>query len=133
MRFYPAGEPVSAEAVQGAALFSLAGKVAVVTGASRGIGSALAAALAEAGATVVLLGRDAEALCAKEAALRQKGCKASHAVADIAMPAGVEAAFDRILQKESRLDILINNAVSRSPGSRWRFPKACGTGSWPPI
>src|ERR1700761_9426959 len=110
MRFYPAGEPMSAEAAQGTALFSLAGKVAVVTGASRGIGSALAAALAEAGATVVLLARDAEALCAREAALRQKGYKVIHAVADIAMPAGVEAAFDRILQKVSRLDILINNA-----------------------
>jgi NAD(P)-dependent dehydrogenase (short-subunit alcohol dehydrogenase family) len=115
MRFYPAGEPMSAEAVQGAALFSLAGKVAVVTGASRGIGGALATALAEAGATVVLLGRDAEALCAREAALRQKKCKAIHVVADIAMPAGIEAAFDRILQKESRLDILINNAGIEEP------------------
>jgi NAD(P)-dependent dehydrogenase (short-subunit alcohol dehydrogenase family) len=50
-------------------IFSLGGKVAVVTGASRGIGAALASALAHAGAAVGLLGRDAQALAATQAAL----------------------------------------------------------------
>jgi NAD(P)-dependent dehydrogenase (short-subunit alcohol dehydrogenase family) len=106
---------MAAEAAQGAARFSLEGKVAVVTGASRGIGSVLAAALAEAGAEVALLGRDGSALAALEAAFRQRGHKAIHGVADIAVPASIEAAFERILQGHSRLDILINNAGIEEP------------------
>ena len=59
---------------------------------------------------MVLLGRDGTALSALAGALTQKGYKAIHGVADIAVPASIEAAFDRLLQKDSRLDILINNA-----------------------
>jgi gluconate 5-dehydrogenase len=65
--------------------FSLDGKVAVVTGASRGIGSALATALAQSGATVALLGRDARALAATADALVAAGCRAQHFCADIAV------------------------------------------------
>jgi NAD(P)-dependent dehydrogenase (short-subunit alcohol dehydrogenase family) len=106
---------MSAEPVQGAALFSLAGKVAVVTGASGGIGGVLAAALAEAGASVALLGRDESALAALEVALTRRGHKAIHSVADITVSGSVEAAFDRVLQRHARLDILINNAGIEEP------------------
>jgi gluconate 5-dehydrogenase len=106
---------MSAEAPPGPARFSLAGKVAVVTGASRGIGGALASALAEAGASVVLLGRDAAALAALHATLTQSGREASHGVVDIGAPDGIEAAFEQILQRHSRLDILINNAGVEDP------------------
>lgn len=104
-----------AEAGQGGALFSLAGKVAVVTGASGGIGGALAAALAEAGAAVALLGRDADALAALEKDLTRRGYQAAHGIADIAVAGSIEGAFDRILQAHSRLDILINNAAIEEP------------------
>ncbi len=106
---------MSAEAALGTTRFSLAGKIAVVTGASRGIGSALASALAEAGAGVVLLGRDSTALATLEATLTQAGHEASHGLADITTPGGIEAAFEQILQRHSRLDILINNAGIEEP------------------
>lgn len=106
---------MSAEAVLGTMRFSLAGKVAVVTGASRGIGSALASALAEAGADVALLGRDSTALAALEATLTQAGHETSHGLADVASPDSIEAAFERILRRHSRLDILINNAGVEQP------------------
>ncbi|MCX7151008.1 MAG: SDR family NAD(P)-dependent oxidoreductase, partial [Proteobacteria bacterium] len=53
--------------------FSLTGQVALVTGASRGLGAAMAQALAEAGATVVINGRDPATLTARAAALRERG------------------------------------------------------------
>jgi gluconate 5-dehydrogenase len=96
-------------------LFSLGGKVAVVTGASRGIGGALASALAHAGAAVALLGRDAQALAATEAALAAQGCTVMHAAADVSDNSSIDAAFDAVLRSLSRIDILINNAGVEQP------------------
>jgi NAD(P)-dependent dehydrogenase (short-subunit alcohol dehydrogenase family) len=106
---------MSAEAASGTMRFSLAGKVAVVTGASRGIGSALASALAEAGAAVVLVGRDSTALGALQATLTQAGHEMSHASADVSTPDSIEKAFEQISRSHSRLDILINNAGVEEP------------------
>jgi NAD(P)-dependent dehydrogenase (short-subunit alcohol dehydrogenase family) len=91
-------------------LFALGGKVAVVTGASRGIGKSLAAALAQAGADVALCGRDAQALSDTQAELAAQGCKVMHLTADVSDATGTERAFEQILQSMSRIDILINNA-----------------------
>jgi NAD(P)-dependent dehydrogenase (short-subunit alcohol dehydrogenase family) len=91
-------------------LFSLDGQVAVVTGASGGIGGAIAAALAHAGASVALLGRDVPALAASEAALAAQGRDVMYAAADVRVNAGIENALEQVLRWKSRVDILINNA-----------------------
>jgi NAD(P)-dependent dehydrogenase (short-subunit alcohol dehydrogenase family) len=90
--------------------FSLDGKVAVITGASRGIGSSVAAALAHSGAAVALLGRDEQALAAAANALAGAGCSAQHFRADVSDVPSIEIAFERVLQTLGRIDILINNA-----------------------
>jgi gluconate 5-dehydrogenase len=90
--------------------FSLDGKVAVITGASRGIGSAVAAALAQSGAAVALLGRDARALAAIADALAAAGCRAQYFCVDVADVASIEAAFERVERSLDHIDILINNA-----------------------
>ena len=96
-------------------LFSLGGKVAVVTGASRGIGGALASALARAGAAVALLGRDAQALSATQAALTAQGHTAMRVTADVGVNSSIDAAFETVLGSMSRVDILINNAGVEEP------------------
>jgi 3-oxoacyl-[acyl-carrier protein] reductase len=85
---------------------SLEGKVALVTGASRGIGRAIARELATRGATVVLAARDAAKL---EEAVAEIG-KGEAVALDVADRSSVEAAFDRILKTHGRLDHLVNNA-----------------------
>jgi NAD(P)-dependent dehydrogenase (short-subunit alcohol dehydrogenase family) len=95
--------------------FSLAGKVAVVTGASRGIGAAVASALAQAGAAVALLGRDVDALADTQAALSALGCTVMHAAADVSNHSSIEQAFAEVFRSMSRIDILVNNAGVEQP------------------
>ncbi len=90
--------------------FSLAGKVSVVTGANRGIGRALAGALAEAGSDVVLLVRSAEAAAPVSAELAGLGVRSEAVVADVTRPDEVEAAVQTIAQDYGRIDVLVNNA-----------------------
>jgi NAD(P)-dependent dehydrogenase (short-subunit alcohol dehydrogenase family) len=90
--------------------FSLEGSVAVVTGASRGIGAAMAAALAGAGASVVLVGRDAQALAQEQRGLAARGGDVTRIIADISALSGLETVFEQALAWRGRLDILINNA-----------------------
>jgi NAD(P)-dependent dehydrogenase (short-subunit alcohol dehydrogenase family) len=96
-------------------LFSLRGRVAVVTGGSRGIGAALASALAHSGAAVVLLGRDAQALTSVQAALAAQGRTVMHVTADVGDNSSIDAAFETVLRSMSRIDILINNAGVEEP------------------
>lgn len=91
-------------------LFSLEGKVAVVTGASRGIGQGIATALAEAGARVVLVGRDPTTLTAAVGPLSGKDPRATAIVADISDVAAIGPLFQQAMERFGRLDILINNA-----------------------
>jgi 3-oxoacyl-[acyl-carrier protein] reductase len=92
-------------------MFSLRDKVAVVTGASQGIGRATALALAEAGAKVAVAARNAEKLAALVAEIEGRGGAALAVPMDVADAAQVKAGFQAVLGKFGRLDILVNNAA----------------------
>jgi NAD(P)-dependent dehydrogenase (short-subunit alcohol dehydrogenase family) len=87
--------------------FDLTGKVAVVTGAGRGIGRAIAEGLARHGARVVLTGRTEATLTETAAAI---GEAASVEVADVSREADVLALRDAVLARCGRIDVLVNNA-----------------------
>ena len=91
-------------------LFSLAGRIALVTGGSSGIGAGMAAALAGAGARVVLVARDAERLGSAAAGLRARGGQAAWVSADLADRAGLERAADEAAAAFGPPDILVNCA-----------------------
>ena len=91
-------------------VFSLDGKVALITGASRGLGLAMARAMGRAGAHVVLNGRHAETLADRVRELSDEGLAASAAPFDVADEGAAETAIDNILQRHERLDVLVNNA-----------------------
>ncbi len=98
--------------------FSLAGRVALVAGASRGLGLAIAEALGEAGAAVILNGRDAAALQAAACGpLAEAGIAVAPACFDIADEAAVADAIARIEAERGRLDILVD-----AVGMRRRAP-----------
>jgi NAD(P)-dependent dehydrogenase (short-subunit alcohol dehydrogenase family) len=88
----------------------LSEKVAIVTGASRGIGRGIAAALAREGAILVLNSRNADRLESVAAELRSSGSKVEVLAGDVAQEQVVERLFARTLEHFGRLDLLINNA-----------------------
>lgn len=98
-------------------LFSLDGRVALVTGASRGLGWAIAEVFAEHGAHVVLTSRDQAALDARAEALAARGHKAHAMAFDVADRAAASEAVRAVVNEHGRLDILVNNAgiVHRGP------------------
>ncbi|HVV99649.1 MAG TPA: SDR family oxidoreductase [Planctomycetaceae bacterium] len=107
-------------------LFSLRGRVAVVTGASRGLGQSMAAGLAEAGADLVCVSRKGD-----DAAIRglveRAGRRFLGIQADLAKPEARAGLVDRVVQEWGRIDILVNNAGSGTrhppeqyPMSEWR-------------
>ncbi|MCC6292460.1 MAG: SDR family oxidoreductase [Bryobacterales bacterium] len=89
---------------------SLQGKVAVITGGSRGLGRAMAVALASEGASVALVARDRAKLAESAGAVEQAGGKASLHVADVAVEADVLALEKEIAARYGKVHILINNA-----------------------
>ncbi len=93
--------------------FSLAGKVALVTGGGRGLGFAMAQGLARAGASVFLNGRDARALGRAAKALQAEGLQAQALAFDVADTAAGERALRRLVRGAGRLDILVNNVGQR--------------------
>ena len=116
---------------------SLAGKVAIVTGASRGMGKGIALALAEQGATVYVTGRTVAAGSAPlpgtvgetAAECDARGGKGIAVQVDHADDAQVAALFAKVKREQGRLDILINNAIAipaelTQPGAFWEKPIA---------
>jgi 3-oxoacyl-[acyl-carrier protein] reductase len=89
---------------------TLKDKIAIVTGASRGIGAAIARKFCEEGASVMLCSRSAEAVAGVAEALVNEGWNAKSTQADISNKADVEALVDLTLKEFSRVDILVNNA-----------------------
>jgi 3-oxoacyl-[acyl-carrier protein] reductase len=88
----------------------LDGKVAVVTGGSRGIGRAIALALAQEGATVVLAARSADALAEAAELVRRAGGRAEPVITELASEESIRNLVRTTERKFGRLDILINNA-----------------------
>jgi len=88
----------------------LAGRVAVVTGGSRGIGAAIALVLAEAGAAVVVSGRDGDRLERTAKDLQATGALIATVVADVAKREDCERLVDTTKERFGRLDVLVNNA-----------------------
>ena len=92
----------------------LGGRVAIVTGSSRGIGRAIAAAMLDAGARVVLNGRDAGTLAAVEDDLRSRG-EVIAVAADVGQPEDVERLLAAAQAAFGRVDVLVNNAALANP------------------
>jgi len=91
-------------------MFSLADRVALVTGSSQGIGRATLVALARAGAKVAAAARNAEKLAAVAGEIVSAGGEAIAVTMDVADREQVEAGFKRVTERFGRLDILVNNA-----------------------
>jgi NAD(P)-dependent dehydrogenase (short-subunit alcohol dehydrogenase family) len=90
--------------------FSLTGKVAVVTGGTRGLGAGFAAALGDAGAAVMLVGRDEGAADGVLKSLRDSDIRAEFVAADVTSRADVERVLSTTLDRFDRVDVLVNNA-----------------------
>jgi NAD(P)-dependent dehydrogenase (short-subunit alcohol dehydrogenase family) len=96
----------------------LDGQVAIVTGAARGIGLAIAKLLAERGAKVIVWDRDLAPL-EKAAGFKPGGAE----VVDVASYASIEAAFNNVLKAFGQVDILVNNAGINGPiKPTWEYP-----------
>jgi gluconate 5-dehydrogenase len=105
-------------------LFDLSGKVALVTGASQGLGLAIARGLAGAGASVVLNGRDAAKLERVAETFRSAGLSAVTAAFDVTDEAAVEAGVDAIEREVGPIAILVNNAGMQLRGPLEAYPRA---------
>jgi 3-oxoacyl-[acyl-carrier protein] reductase len=102
-------------------MFSLAGKVALVTGASQGIGRETALALAESGANVALAARNEQKLTLLAEEITARGSAALVVKMDVADAEQVKAGFKLVLEKFAKLDILVNNAAVTRDGLAMRM------------
>jgi gluconate 5-dehydrogenase len=95
-------------------LFDLSGRVALVTGGSRGLGLAMASALAEMGARVAITARKADELADAKALLEAQGHGVETFVHDLGQPSTAKALVDTVVAALGAIDILVNNA-----GTTW--------------
>src|SRR5438046_110912 len=104
--------------------FRLDGKVAVVTGASRGLGKAMALAFAGAGADVALLGREAATLLPVAETVGALGRRAAVVPLDVAMLEAHAGAVTAVLTELGAIDILVNNAGTNVRAASIDYPPA---------
>jgi NAD(P)-dependent dehydrogenase (short-subunit alcohol dehydrogenase family) len=90
--------------------FDLTGRTAVVTGSTRGLGRAFARALAEAGANIVITGRDATGAASAEEELQALGVGTLVVLADMTQRADIERLLAESVARFGRIDVLVNNA-----------------------
>jgi 3-oxoacyl-[acyl-carrier protein] reductase len=102
-------------------MFSLKDKVAIVTGASQGIGRDTALALAEAGAKVAVAARNEEKLAALAREIAAAGGEAFAVKMDVAESVQIKTGFNAVIEKFGRLDILVNNAAITRDGLALRM------------
>ena len=93
--------------------FSLAGRRAVITGSSRGLGLEMARALGEAGAELIIVGSDESRLGAAADELKAAGHRVHAVTADLSQPAEAERLCDQLLSEFPAIDILVNNVGGR--------------------
>src|SRR5512140_2721567 len=91
-------------------MIDLSGRVAIVTGASRGIGRAISLALARCGATLIVTDILTDAVTAFAQELESQGTKAAAFTMDVTDSASIERTVEAVLQQFERVDILVNNA-----------------------
>jgi 3-oxoacyl-[acyl-carrier protein] reductase len=101
----------------------LSGRVALVTGAGRGIGRSIALSLANAGARLFLAARSADQLQAVAGEIRDRDGEAELLAADLSAAEGVEAVFAALRRKFGTLDVLVNNAGLGLSGPVVDFPE----------
>ena len=111
-------------------MFDLTGRTAIVTGAGRGIGRGIAAALASFGASVLLAGRTRASLDEAAAAIAAAGGSAAVQVADVAQEADVLALRDTALARFGHIDVLVNNA---GINPIWRTIEKTSLADWQAI
>ena len=93
-------------------MFDLSDRIALVTGGNGGIGLGMARALGQAGATVIIVGRNAEKSAAALRDMQSLGLRAESLACDVAKEAQVQRLFAEVQARHGRLDILVNNAGS---------------------
>ena len=110
-------------------LFSLNGRVAIVTGGSRGLGQEMAEGLAEAGASLMLCARRDEWLTPAVNEMRARGFRVEGARCDVSKPADVQAVVDQTIAAFGKVDVLVNNA-----GVTWAAePEAMPIDKWQKV
>jgi gluconate 5-dehydrogenase len=101
--------------------FSLVGRIALVTGAESGLGLEMARGLANAGATVLINGREPSPIDEAVRSIRDAGGGTEGLLFDVTDPAAVEAVFDQIARTTSRLDVLVDNVGVRDRRGLFEF------------
>jgi gluconate 5-dehydrogenase len=115
-------EPLAGNKTLHQPMFSLAGRRALITGSSGGIGLAMAHGLAGAGACIVINGRGADKVEAAVRELAEAGFDASGSVFDVTDPQAVEQAVAEIEMRDGKVDILVNNAGIQHRAPLHEFP-----------
>ena len=110
-------------------LFDLSGRVAIVTGGSRGLGREMAEGLAEAGAALMLCARRDEWLTPTVNEMRARGFSTEGALCDVSQPDEVQRVVDKTIEAFGKVDILVNNA-----GVSWgERPEAMPSAKWQKV